>query len=337
LKHRKIAESIAGMIATGQLRCGMKLPAEEQLAERFDVSKMTIRQAKIALLKQGVLVCIDRKGTFIAKTALMPRVAVIWHGDILRCQHGLGLPLVVSELQRRFAGRFVFRYFDGKMAFEPDEVRFSTLVQDLREYQPRVVVVPADGPHLAFLCRQHTFVLMGLSSCKGVPFVAVETDSVVRLGVTYLLRRGIRDIALICAGSSPSYESHRGRMNWLPQWFQASGPTVDGLFDTEQFGYSAFLRIWNAQRRPKGLVVSDDCVFKGVMLAMSTLGVEHGRDIHVVSHFNTNSPMFAPGRFVKALVDTEEYAIQAGALIRQLITFPQASHPPHYLKPTIVE
>jgi GntR family transcriptional regulator len=53
--YRKVAEDIKGAIAAGAYPAGTRLPSEGELAERYSVSRGTIRQAFAALRADGVI------------------------------------------------------------------------------------------------------------------------------------------------------------------------------------------------------------------------------------------------------------------------------------------
>jgi GntR family transcriptional regulator len=53
--YRKVAEDIKAAIAVGRYAAGTRLPSEHELAERYSVSRGTIRQAFAALRADGVI------------------------------------------------------------------------------------------------------------------------------------------------------------------------------------------------------------------------------------------------------------------------------------------
>src|ERR1700726_4007494 len=53
--YRKVAEDIKAAIAAGGYAVGTRLPSESELAERYSVSRGTIRQAFAALRADGVI------------------------------------------------------------------------------------------------------------------------------------------------------------------------------------------------------------------------------------------------------------------------------------------
>lgn len=57
--YQRVAEMLAEVIASGEYPVGSRLPAERKLAERFNVSRPTVREAIIALELAG---CVEVKG-----------------------------------------------------------------------------------------------------------------------------------------------------------------------------------------------------------------------------------------------------------------------------------
>ena len=57
--YHRVAEQLAEVISAGEYTAGSRLPAERKLAERFNVSRPTIREAIIALELAG---CLEVKG-----------------------------------------------------------------------------------------------------------------------------------------------------------------------------------------------------------------------------------------------------------------------------------
>ncbi|MES2338174.1 MAG: FadR/GntR family transcriptional regulator [Pseudomonadota bacterium] len=67
---QSIAEQITDLIRTGEFAPGTRLPGERELAERFAVSRVTIREAEIALQAVGVIKIKTGSGVYVADTAL---------------------------------------------------------------------------------------------------------------------------------------------------------------------------------------------------------------------------------------------------------------------------
>jgi GntR family transcriptional regulator len=71
--HQKIREALVSEIEAGQLDGGAKLPGENQLAERFGVTRMTVRQALAGMVNDGMLVRRQGVGTFVVENAAKRR------------------------------------------------------------------------------------------------------------------------------------------------------------------------------------------------------------------------------------------------------------------------
>ncbi len=63
--YRQIADQVARLIRTGGLHGGERLPAERELAERFGVSRPTMREALIALEVEGLIEVRGGSGVFV--------------------------------------------------------------------------------------------------------------------------------------------------------------------------------------------------------------------------------------------------------------------------------
>ena len=68
--HAQVEEALLKSIAEGVLPPGSRLDAEEQLVERFAVSRTTIRTAIQSLIARGVVEIRRGKGTFVTQPRL---------------------------------------------------------------------------------------------------------------------------------------------------------------------------------------------------------------------------------------------------------------------------
>lgn len=64
--YRKVAQQIADDIKSGKYPVNTRIPSERDLAEQFDISRMTIRAAIDTLAHQGLVVRRNRSGTYVA-------------------------------------------------------------------------------------------------------------------------------------------------------------------------------------------------------------------------------------------------------------------------------
>ncbi len=68
--YYQLSKLLKSQIRTGELKPGEALPPETELAEKFEISRMTVRKAIGELIAQGMVYPIQGKGTFVAKPKL---------------------------------------------------------------------------------------------------------------------------------------------------------------------------------------------------------------------------------------------------------------------------
>ncbi len=68
--HAQVEEVLLSSIAEGALAPGSRLPAEDHLAERFAVSRTTIRTAIQSLVARGLVEIRRGKGTFVTQPTI---------------------------------------------------------------------------------------------------------------------------------------------------------------------------------------------------------------------------------------------------------------------------
>ena len=72
--YQRLAAQLLTLIAQGEFKVGERLPSERALAERFDVSRTSVREATIALELQGVVEVRGGSGIYIAQAPAAPVV-----------------------------------------------------------------------------------------------------------------------------------------------------------------------------------------------------------------------------------------------------------------------
>jgi GntR family transcriptional regulator len=68
--HAQVEQAVLNSMADGTLPAGARLPAEDQLIERFGVSRTTIRTAIQSLLARGLVEIRRGKGTFVTQPTI---------------------------------------------------------------------------------------------------------------------------------------------------------------------------------------------------------------------------------------------------------------------------
>ena len=105
--HAEVAELLRHQILSGNIKAGEKLPALNDLSEKFGVARMTIRQAMDALEDEGFIERYAGRGTFAKKIELPAR-------------QKLHMKAQLSQLQEMVAQLEVMVVGDGEQAMIVD-------------------------------------------------------------------------------------------------------------------------------------------------------------------------------------------------------------------------
>jgi GntR family transcriptional regulator len=73
LPSRRIAEAVRGLITSGELAPGDKLPSERELARRFGTARNTAREAIRLLTEEGLVIAQHGRGVFVREKQRMVR------------------------------------------------------------------------------------------------------------------------------------------------------------------------------------------------------------------------------------------------------------------------
>ncbi len=259
----------------------------------------------------------------------MPRAVILWPGDVLRGEGGFGVLLIASELEACCRGKYVFRDLTMRYDRDQSDAEIRRNLEQIEACHPSIVLTTANMGPIERLIKERNIPLMGLLNRSSIPSVGGDSNDTCRMSIDYLMGRGIKDIALIGGSSTSYYGKFRAAhsMDWPEAWCVML-PSLNSMYESEALGYEAFNRIWAHPRKPKGLIVVDDILFRGAAYAMARHGVEPMRDLVVVSQWSKNSPLFVPVPFVRMELDTTEYAARIIEMIEKLIA--NSSVPPEH-------
>ena len=101
----RISEDIRGKIKSGEIPYGSRLPAERQMAEDYGVDRKTLRKAIGLLSEEGILNCMQGKGTYIAKPQIPYQVEMLDDLEQMILRNGMKPSTRVLYTESRKAGR----------------------------------------------------------------------------------------------------------------------------------------------------------------------------------------------------------------------------------------
>ncbi|MBA3685493.1 MAG: GntR family transcriptional regulator, partial [Planctomycetes bacterium] len=291
--HRALALQIATILRKELLtkyQPGDRIPGDNELAERFAVSYMTVRQAMVSLVHEGVLVRRQGKGTYVAELVGSQTVAIYCELDLYRHPPGTYAALIVGQLQQVLEeARIPSQVFLGtvpaytkpnKQAV-PAEPTCASFLEAVQNQRLRGVFAINSHPHEAWLkpLRQRKVPVIGAD--VGLEHqIRNDTTSGIGLAIAHLAKSGIRDIALLDWLSAGGVEGPESTRHAFRQAMLANGlelrpqriagdihPLIPGA------GWFLFKSVWEASdRKPQALIIGDDHLFRDALDAALAQG-----------------------------------------------------------------
>ena len=153
--YEEIVEQIRQLISDGKLKPGDKLLAERELADRFQVSRASVREAIRTLEMLGVIDIRPGEGTFIRETEA---------DDIIRpldkpLQSEGGLAVVKGTLAPRLAGMLLLTASLSMLNAQPAEAKTNADEMHDAAARASIAVVPLTIPLLTGPATMSTVVI----------------------------------------------------------------------------------------------------------------------------------------------------------------------------------
>jgi len=341
--HRQIYAILRREIAASA-KPGDVLPSQNELAKRFKVSFLTVREALSVLDEDGVITRHRGRDTTVVDPHANQHLAVLIEQDIAHPSTSYFFRRVPQQVRRWFAQRQIrVRLYLG-MAVPGEDNRelmlrgmssSPELLEDLASGKVRGVVAVGDiRPELQAYLRE-----LGVPCVGQTPAVAhrawLDVNKLARMGIDHLVAQGRNRIAFMSWGSPSEiirYAREKGidvKLDWLRC---DVNPALPGA------GWDEFREIWSSGRqRPDGLLVTDDVLFADALPAIIESGVRIPQELMIVSHCNRGSGFWAPFAVDRLEADPDEMAEALGGLMTSLLEDPAAAPASIRLAPRLAE
>jgi len=299
-------------ILTGKIDGGLygksgKLPSERALAETFGVSRTSVRESLNAMVKDGALVRIVGKGTYVASGArdhapMVQREAVghlaflIGENIFQFVQPGYSRILVGAEQVCRQQGyRLLFHSVgeeenDPKMGLpqgQPNAIQGCLVAGGLRKKSLdrlldwEVPIVLTD-----------LIVQDGNASAVGADY-AIGT----RQALEYLAEIGHKDIGFIGFPNSEKYRAYWQTLEKLDLRYNPHLVQFLSLPDVEPgilAGFGAMQEMMSSGSLPSAMVATNDLVAMGLMEALKMAGISVPGEVSVIGYDDLGRDMNPP-------------------------------------------
>lgn len=328
-QYRQITRQLRGLISSGALKPGDRLPSTLDLCRQWGARPCTVQAAMAPLVREGLLQRLPRYGTTVAQRKSRPlsRVAVYLTEDVFRDEGSAFLRTLHGVLKARLhkLGVELETWVDPRGRAQAKTV-WSDLMTAAQTRRFDALIVPdLQAPQASWIGRLPVPVAC-MSATPGPNVVAVDYASVFALGLKSLKAQGCKGIGVITSFGAEeirrsgarsvgreAMESFRATvaqqgLTVRDEWVRTPRKTLSSQAAFQQFGYESMHALWRQEKRPDGLIVSDDVMLAGVFSAMLELGIHTPGDLKLVGYKNSAVSVFTPLAVTFAEVSTEEIA-----------------------------
>lgn len=210
--YRKIAEDIKAAIRTGVWKYGQRIPSERELMPKYQVSRITARQALQIIEQEGLISRSRGKGSIVTYRP-DPETAKPKHNfgfltylDLETMSSDYPYVPIIQAFQvaiDRAGGRIEFVQTPER---ERKVIRPEVIDQLIKARVEAVATFRMTGERHMERVMQNNIRLVALDHRAENPkisCVSIDHDQIVRTALTYLLRRGHERIAFVAALREP--------------------------------------------------------------------------------------------------------------------------------------
>jgi GntR family transcriptional regulator, arabinose operon transcriptional repressor len=271
-------------ITDGSFHQGGRIPSERELAERFAISRASVRETITELINSGILFRTVGKGTFVASEARRPDIAVpsisfVISEEIFNFVQ-TGYNKILSGVQQVCRDRGTQLLFNS-IGEEPSSSNNGRKMEAKQQLSGCIVV---GGVRRHVIDRLHEegipTVLVDIilnDDTLDFPSVTIDYEAGARMAVKYLYENGHRKIGYIGFSGSQKYEGYWTSLEQLTLQYDPRQVEFLQLLDLQPgilAGYHAMQRIISRKRLPSAIVVTNDFVAIGVLEALGMSGIK---------------------------------------------------------------
>ncbi len=309
--RQQLREILLGKIEDGTFPAGRRMPSERELAQRFGISRASVRETIAELITTGVLFRTAGRGTFVSE-ARAPRPAPATARDIV---------FLISEELFHFVQTGysqILRGVEAACSERGDRLVFKSMGLGAGQDWADGLVMPAGCIVVGGLRRQQLDVLRE----NGIPLVCVDLlirtklDGISSITIDYpagmgqairhLHELGHRRIGFVGFAGSDKYISFWNalealRISYHPRWveFLQVGDLEPGMLA----GFHAMQAVLARPPLPTAVVVTNDFVARGACEALGLAGIEVPEQMSIIGFDDLGVQVSPPLTTVRADFD----------------------------------
>ncbi|MFW6059480.1 MAG: GntR family transcriptional regulator [Phycisphaeraceae bacterium] len=337
-KTRDLTRALLRRIRRSRMAPGTKLASEAQLAERYGVSRVTVRRAIRELTRQGILESRAGVGHIVQSHQPALRIGLLVGNAVFTPFQQAVLNAFEKEMTE--AG-FRTRLYVLRLSGLNGQRDTRPVIQDIRAGELAGVLAVSwsayDGEHSTELVNamaECDVPYVALTSHHTVAAVSENLQSQVYDTTDHLLRSGRRRIALVPPASDSSCEIALDAWRAAHATHRLSAApelVLPHRLAGETAGFEGFNQWWQTRPDADALIVMDDYHGKGMLTAARFAGVDLHRQLRMAILWIKGSNLFMPGPFVRVELDPAGMVQHALRILRYMMD--GAPPPPRVLVP----
>jgi DNA-binding LacI/PurR family transcriptional regulator len=322
-KESQIITSLTELAA--KVGPGNKLPTMSELCAGLNVARATLDRALAAVEANGILLRRRGSGIYVTRRVAQKSIGVVFYRHFLSSFAPVMDRTFLAACRARALShqqRTVLYVYEseGKMDIAGIPGR-ETLLADIQAGNVHALIASGfsrfENPEADLLSIPVATIMPGGNkpaedAQHGIPEVVIQNfSSLIQQGVQSLVRQGCRRIALIShfsflrpEGFQTDLKAYRSalktcnlphRSEW--EWWDRRQLADYSELTHDEIGYAAFNELMRRYTGgavpgdvvPDGMVITDDNVTRGALVAARRAGIRIGADVRIASHSNTNS------------------------------------------------
>ncbi|MEI6423678.1 MAG: GntR family transcriptional regulator, partial [Lentisphaerota bacterium] len=309
---RQIVSHFEDSIYSGKLAPGTHIPATLELSRQFGVGRNAVQQALSILSERGLVERYSKRGTFVSQSVNSRTIGLLFVNSIEVDEQYHYLRLLCNEIIRQAMEKSwrIATYYPLSLDENSRKQYASELLKDINSGKLKGILSHDNTPEMRKLLSEEARIPYVISG----DFENEETigDSMLYKGVSYLLRLGRRNIAVIAHSTekSPSeYDLECLKKAYSEQNLPLAAKYFYENCSTERAGLMVMDKIIRTSRKlPDALLVLNDAACRGVIFQLLLKGIKIPEDIAIITHSNKGYDILSPVPLTKLEIDPAIHA-----------------------------
>lgn len=330
--YMQIEQLFEGLIFEQRLGTHEVLPSAPALGEQLKVSTLTVQKAYRHLQERGLIYSIAGKGTFVAQMKDRPFVAVIVHNQsLIEAAPRAEVPLLLQGVREELIAR---RHrpqmlIDMNPRFLYPAPMGSSVMEAVRNGRVSGIVLMWHywSEELFDLAKERAIPVVGynVELPRGLSRVGAHNDEMLNLSMRQLKSRGAEQVGVMWLDhNNPRARLarwvrylqeliHRNGLKTRPQWLL-------GIPEANEWeSYHAFNHLCDLPDRPGALVMLDEFLGRGALMAARSRGIAVPQDMDMVVASYEDSGFQFPGSWSRCEVSLRHCGETAVATLCELM------------------